>query len=136
MGASWLLARLVLFLVSPRLQEESDRGKMVLITVEAVPAGSKLPAAVRVRISTGEKHGFGAAAPLSTRASSLVQGRAGGLVESSPKLVRHIGLVSTCAKSYPHLPLDLLQRPPYACEFWCLVVRLPPWQDVAADRLA
>ena len=70
---------------------------MVFIAVEAVPARSKPPAAVGVRISTGEEHGFGATAPLSTSASFLEQGRAGSPVESSPKLVRHIGSVSICA---------------------------------------
>ena len=40
---------------------------MVLVAVEAMPAGGKLPAAVDVRISKGERHNFGAAAPLSTR---------------------------------------------------------------------
>ena len=64
---------------------------MVLITVEAVTAGSMPPATVSVRISTGERHDFGTVVPLSTRASP-VQGRAGGFVESSLKLVRHIGL--------------------------------------------
>ena len=68
---------------------------VVLVVVEAVPAGSKPPAAVGVRISKGERRDFGAAAPLSTRASSLEQGRAGGPVESSPKLVRHTGSGST-----------------------------------------
>ena len=48
-----------------------------------------------VPISTDERHGFGAVVPLSTRASPLVQGRAGGPVESSPQLVRHIGSGST-----------------------------------------
>ena len=90
-----MFIRLVRVLVSPRLQEKNSRGNMVLIAVETVPAGSKPPAAVRVRIFAGERHGFGAAAPLFTRASSFVQGRAGGPVQSSPKLVRHIGLVST-----------------------------------------
>ena len=71
---------------------------MVIVAVEAVPAESKPSAAVRVRISTDERHGFGAAAPLSARASFLVQDRAGNPVELSPKLVRHIGLVSTCTK--------------------------------------
>ena len=55
---------------------------MVIVVVEVVPAGSKPPVAVCVRISMGERHGFGAAASLSTRASSLEQGRAGGPVES------------------------------------------------------
>ena len=63
---------------------------MILIAVEAVPAGSKPPAAVGVRISTGERHGFGTSAPLSIRVPSL-QGRAGGSVESSPKLVKFVG---------------------------------------------
>ena len=61
---------------------------MVLIAVEAVLAGSKPPAAACVRISAAERHSFRVSAPLSTRASSLEQGRAGGSVESSPKLVR------------------------------------------------
>ena len=46
---------------------------------------SKPPAAVVVRISKGERHDLGAAAPFSTRTSSL-QGRAVGLV-FTPKLV-------------------------------------------------
>ena len=61
---------------------------MALIAVEAVPAESKPSAAVPVRISTGERHGFVGAAPLSTRASFLEQLRVGGLAESLPKLVR------------------------------------------------
>ena len=71
---------------------------MILVAVEVVPTGSKPPATVCVRISTGERHGSGAAAPLSTRASFLVQGRAGGPVKSSPKLSRHIESVSIWAE--------------------------------------
>ena len=97
-GASWLFIRLVRFLVSPRFQEKNGRGMMVLTAVNAVLAWSKPPAVVRVRISAGERHVFGAVVPLSTRAPSLVQGRAGGPVESSPKLLRHMGSVSTCAE--------------------------------------
>ena len=41
---------------------------MVLVAIEAVPAGSKPPAAVSVRIPTGERYGFVAAALLSTKA--------------------------------------------------------------------
>ena len=86
-----LFVRLVLSLVSsPRVQEVSGREKMVLIAVKAMPAGSNPPADVGVRISTGEKHDFGATAPFATMTSSL-QGRAGGSMESSPELVRHIG---------------------------------------------
>ena len=64
---------------------------MILVAVADVPMRSKQPAAVSLRISTGERHGSGAAAPLSTRASSLQQGRVRGSVEPSPKMVRHIG---------------------------------------------
>ena len=64
--------------------------KDVIVAVEAMPVESKRLATVSVRNSMGERHGSGAAAPLSTRASSLQQGRAGGPVESSPKLVRYI----------------------------------------------
>ena len=64
---------------------------MILVVVEALPAGSKPLAAVSVRISTSERHDFCAAAPLPTRASFLEQGGAGGLVKSSPKLVEVVG---------------------------------------------
>ena len=65
---------------------------MVLVAVEVVPPRSKPPGAVGVRISKGERYDFDAAAPLPTRASSLEQGRAGGPVKSSPKLVELVGL--------------------------------------------
>ena len=52
----------------------NDREKMILIAVEVVPARSKPPAAVSVRISTSERRGFGAAAPLSTRVTSCNKG--------------------------------------------------------------
>ena len=71
---------------------------MILVAVEALPAGSKPPAGVRVRIFPGERHGFSAAAPYSTRASSLEQGIAEGPVESLPKLARQIGSGSTSAE--------------------------------------
>ena len=44
---------------------------MVIIAAEAVPASSKPPSTVSVHISTGGRHGFGASAPLSTRASPV-----------------------------------------------------------------
>ena len=62
---------------------------MVLVAVQAVPARSKPPAAVSVRISKGERHNFGAAAPFLTKMSSL-QGRAGGLA-FTPTLVKLFG---------------------------------------------
>ena len=101
---------------------------MILVAVEAVPAESKSLAAVGVRIFKGERHDFGAAAPLSARASSLEQGRAGGPVESSPKLVRHIASGSIWfAEQFSHASLELQQRrPPCARESWCLMTRLPP----------
>ena len=68
---------------------------MVRVVIEALPAGSKPPVAVGERISKGERHDLDAAAPLPTRASSFEQGRAGGPVESSPKLVKLFGSGST-----------------------------------------
>ena len=62
---------------------------MVLVAVEVVPAWSKPPAAVGVRISKGEIRDFGAAAPFSTKTSSL-QGIAGGSA-FTPKLVELLG---------------------------------------------
>ena len=63
--------RLFPFLVlSPRVQEGKGQENTIVTAVEAVPVGSKPPAAVGVRISTGERHGFGASAPFSTRALS------------------------------------------------------------------
>ena len=54
---------------------------MVVVAVEAVPVRSKPPVAVGVRISKGERHGFGAVAPLPTRVSSHERRRAEGSVE-------------------------------------------------------
>ena len=62
---------------------------MILVAVEALPAKSKSPAAVSVCISTGERHGFGAAAPLSTK-TSFRRGRA-GVSAFMPKLVKLVG---------------------------------------------
>ena len=73
---------------------QNQRGgwsKIVLVAVEAVPAGSKPPAAVGVRIPKGEIRESGAAAPLPTRASSLEQGRAEGPAKSSTKLAEVVG---------------------------------------------
>ena len=50
-----------------------------------IVAAEVLPAVVGVRIFKGERHDFGAAAPLSTKTSSL-QGRAGGSA-FTPKVV-------------------------------------------------
>ena len=59
--------------------EQNQRGgwsKVVLVAVEVLPVRSKLPAAFGVCISKSERHDFSAAAPLSTKMSSL-QERAG-----------------------------------------------------------
>ena len=73
---------------------------MVLIAVEVSPVGSKPPVAVGERILKGERHDLGAVAPLPTRASSLLEGaRAGGPVESPPKLVEHMGSGSTVCRT-------------------------------------
>ena len=79
---------------------------MIIVAVEAVPAGSKPPAAVSVYISTGERHDFGAAAPLPTMTSSLQQGRAGGSAVM-PKLAELVGPVLTlfCRTAIPMLRL-------------------------------
>ena len=61
--------------------------RVVFIAVEVLPVGYKPPAAVGERIFKDERHDLDAAALLSTRASSLEQGSAGGLVQSSPKLL-------------------------------------------------
>ena len=61
---------------------------MATIALEAVLAGSKSPVVVVVRISPGDRHGFGVSVPSSTRASSL-QGRAGSAI--MPKLVELVG---------------------------------------------
>ena len=68
---------------------------MTFVVVEVSPAGSKPPVAIGERISKGERHDLGTAAPLSTRASSLVQGSADGPEQSSPKLVEYIVSGST-----------------------------------------
>ena len=47
---------------------------MVIVAVETLPVGRKPPADVSVRIFTGERHGFGAAATLFTRAHPLNKG--------------------------------------------------------------
>ena len=69
---------------SVRQNQRSAWSKVVLVAVEAEP-----PAAVRVRISASERHGFGAAASLSTKTSSQ-HGRAGGST-FMPKLVKLVG---------------------------------------------
>ena len=110
---------------------------MFLVALEAVLAGSKPPAAVSVLISTGERHGFGAAAPLSTMTSSL-RGRVGGSWSHHQKSWSDTSGRDrpSSPNSYPHALLDLLQRPPHACEASCLMLRLPPWRDVVLKYLA
>ena len=62
---------------------------MALAAVEVLSMASKPPAAFGVRIPKGERLDFGAAAPFSTKTSSL-QGRAGGSA-FTPKLVELLG---------------------------------------------
>ena len=103
---------------------------MVLIAVEAVPAGRSPPVAVGVRISSRKRNGFGASAPLSATASSL-QRRAGGSA-IMPKLVKLVGPSSTLlaeglsplwfARSAAAGPSVRLRV--------CQILRLPPWRDV------
>ena len=107
---------------------------MVLIVVEAIPAGIKQPAADdSMRTSTDGKCGFGASAPLWTRSSPMLF--------REPKKVRlfcrsgsnSLGRDRPWQKSYPRALPDLLQRPAYARDPSCLVLRLPLWRDVAAE---
>ena len=58
---------------------------MIFVAVEVLPVGSKSPAAVGERISKDGRHDLGAAAPSSTKTSSLL-GRSGRLA-IMPKLV-------------------------------------------------
>ena len=58
---------------------------MVFVAVEALPVESKSPAAVGERMSKDGRHTLGAAAPFSSKTSSL-QGRSGGSA-IIPKLV-------------------------------------------------
>ena len=66
-----------------------DWSKVVLVAVEVLTVGDTPLAAVVVRISKGERDDFGAAAPFSTKTSSL-QGGA-GYSAFTPKLVKHFG---------------------------------------------
>ena len=68
--------------------EKSRRGgwlKVVFIPVEVLPVGSNPLAADVVRISKDERHDLGAAAPFSTRTSSLQESAGGSAF--TPKLV-------------------------------------------------
>ena len=66
---------------------------MIVVAIEALPVGSKSPATFSVPIYTGERHGFDAAAPLSSKTSSL-RGRAGDSA-FMPKLVELVGPACT-----------------------------------------
>ena len=70
---------------------------VILVAVEALPVGNKPPTAVSVRISTGKRHDFGAAAPLSTKTSSQRR-RAGGSA-FMPKLVELVGSAWTLCRT-------------------------------------
>ena len=78
------------------LVRQDPRGscwKMVIVAVEVLQAGSKQLVVVSVRISTGERHNFGAAALMST-ITSFLWGKAGGSAFKS-KLVEIFGPVWT-----------------------------------------
>ena len=62
---------------------------MIFVAVEVSPVGSKPPAAVVEHIQKDGRHDLGAAAPFSTKKSSL-QGRAGGSA-ITPKQVEVFG---------------------------------------------
>ena len=108
---------------------------MVVVAVEVLPVGSKPLAAVSMCISTGARHGFGAAAPLSIKTASLQEEREVQL--SCRNWSNWSGRFGPYLQnSYPHASLELQQwRPPPARKSSCLLSRLPPWRDVAAERL-
>ena len=100
---------------------------MVLVAVVTMSSGSKPPAAVGERISKGERHDLDAAAPFSTKTSSL-QERAGGST-FTPKLVEHIGSGSTrlAEKLYPCIACTAVAAPSVRSRFSSrLLDRLPP----------
>ena len=106
---------------------------MVLVTVEAMSVGSKPPVAVCVRISASGRHDFGAAASLSTKTSSQ-RGRAGGST-FMPKLANlSAGLDPFRRTAIPMLRLNYSSSA--LRESSCLLIHLPPWQDVAAKHPA
>ena len=83
---------------------------MVLSVVEAVPASSKPPAVNdSMRASTGGRYGFGASAPLLTRAASMHFSRAGGLA-SLLKLVKLVRPSSARAEEISSYVSPLPQR--------------------------
>ena len=59
------------FVSSVRQNQRVGWSKVVFVAVEVLLVESKPPAALGERISNSERHKLGAAAPLSTRASSL-----------------------------------------------------------------
>ena len=96
--------------------------------------GTQPPAAVDGRISMEGRHDSNTAAPLSTTLSSL-QGRAEVLPSRRIWSNWWLGRVQPgVQKSNPYALLVLmLRRPPCARESQCLLARLPPWRDVAAE---
>ena len=97
------------FVSSVKQNQRGSWWKAISVAEVAMPAGSKPPAAVGERISKGERHDLGVAAPLPIRASPFEQEKAGGPVESPPKLVEHIGSGSTrFAEQLSHASLELL----------------------------
>ena len=96
--------------------------------------GTKPPAAVDGRISKDGRHDSDAAAPHTPTTSSL-QGKAGGSA-FTPKLVELVfgpGSTRCAEKQSPPIACTAVARPPCARESSCLLARLPPWRDVAAE---
>ena len=83
------------FVSSVRQNQRVGWSKLVFVAVEVLTVGSKPRVVVGECISKDERHDLGAAAPLSTRVFFLEHESAGVPVQSSPKLVEHIGSGST-----------------------------------------
>ena len=97
-----------------------------------MPAGSKPPAAGRMCISTErETRPWRFSAFVDQGVVPAKESRRFGHHAEAGRTRRAV-IDLPCTRS-PRSSLDILQRPPYACESWCLVLRLPPWHDVATE---
>ena len=95
-------------------------------------ASSKPAAAVGVRISTGERHGFDASAPLSTRTSQVYFPGAKEGSAIMPKLVKLVGPSSTLAEELSPCFARSAAAPSVRLRVFCLFLRLSLWRGVAA----
>ena len=92
--------------------------------------GTKPPAAVDERISKDETR---LRCDIAALDHDVIPARESGrfsLHAETGRVVAWAGFNPASRKAIP------ARRPPCALESWCLRARLPPWQDVAAERHA